>query len=297
MKYEFENWNLIASIDTVSIKTPNKISIIPKGVTVIRIVNDITTFKVNPNTFIGKEIYTFTEYVEVMNRILEGMNVKEFWYSRIDIRFDSYWARYAEVSKINRLLILLYYFDNQTTYNIYQSKNGWNQKDLSFCFRGNSTEIESYNKEEQEFRGMILSRLECRRIRITKPIRQQDISRQIVVAMDFWKEKLLNCLIHYEEMQKQLNRILIEQYWEGVDKGVYNTLNDFIQKNIAYIFSAKQMDDLFIQVGTEKPAWARYNFVKRHKTLKVDFITEKEIRKYVKYLIAQMERFKSDSQT
>lgn len=297
MKYEFENWNLIASVDTVSIKTTDKISIIPKGVTVIRIVNDITTFKVNPNTFIGKEIYTFTEYVEVMNRILVGMNVKEFWYSRIDIRFDSYWARYEEVSKINRLLILLYYFDNQTTYNIYQSKNGWNQKDLSFCFRGNSTEIESYNKEEQESRGMILSRLECRRIRITKPIRQQDISRQIIVAIDFWKEKLLNCLLNYEEMQKQLNGILVEKYWEGMDKGVYNTLNDFIQKNIAYIFSAKQMDDLFMQVGIEKPTLARYNFVKRHKALEVDFITKKEIRLYVKYLITQMERFERNSQT
>lgn len=297
MKYEFENWNLIASVDTVSIKTTDKISIIPKGVTVIRIVNDITTFKVNPNTFIGKEIYTFTEYVEVMNRILVGMNVKEFWYSRIDIRFDSYWARYEEVSKINRLLILLYYFDNQTTYNIYQSKNGWNQKDLSFCFRGNSTEIESYNKEEQESRGMILSRLECRRIRITKPIRQQDISRQIIVAIDFWKEKLLNCLWNYEEMQKQLNGILVEKYWEGMDKGVYNTLNDFIQTNIAYIFSAKQMDDLFMQVGIEKPTLARYNFVKRHKALEVDFITKKEIRLYVKYLITQMERFERNSQT
>ena len=96
-------------------------------------------------------------------------------------------------------------------------------------------------------------------------------------------------------MQHGQNVELYRQYIDGMEKGIYNNSSDFMQKNIEYIFSGKQMEELFAMMGATNPKNARYNFVTRHKALDVKFIKVKDMERYVKYLCSCLDNFLLDS--
>lgn len=293
---------VVASIDTLSIRTrDNEVSLPeePKGAAedTGHSHDGITSVKINPNKFAGREVRSFNEYCEQMRKLLDGSGIKKFWYSRVDFRFDSYQpeGRYEELEKINRALILCYYCQHpDIRENLYETRHAWNRRRLSICYRANTVQLEFYNKEEQEKSGMILSRLELRNTRLGELKETAPLDRPKYLAQ-VWKAQLVGCVSAYEEMQHGQNVELYRQYIDGMEKGIYNNASDFIQKNVEYIFSGNQMEELFAMMGATNPKNARYNFVTRHKALDVKFIKVKDMERYVKYLCSCLDNFLLDS--
>lgn len=92
-------------------------------------------------------------------------------------------------------------------------------------------------------------------------------------------------------MQHGQNIELYRQYIDGMENGIYNNASDFVQKNIEYIFSGQQMEELFAMMGATNQKNARYNFVTRHKNLEIKFIKTKDLANYVNYLCSCMDEF------
>lgn len=298
---------IIASIDTLAISTPDTlrkseqnadVSDLPEGVKDIGrdtpkdIGRNLTSYKINPNTNAGQEIYTFSGFQEQMRTILEDMKISRFWYSRVDFRFDSYQpsGSYENMEKLNRALIMCYFFKHPISRNLYETRHGWNRKRLSFCYRTNTVQLEFYNKPEEERTSMILSRLELRSVSLARTKDNFLIDRPVKLAQR-WKEKLVECIGVYQQMQHEQNAVLFQQYQAGMQSGIYNNATDFIQKNIEYIFTGEQMEELFWMMGAANPKTARYNFVSRHKKLTINFIKDKELRAYILYLISCLDEF------
>lgn len=289
---------VVASIDTLSIRTPDNDLLLPDAAEDTGHSKDgITSIKINPNKFAGYEVYSFSDYRQQMRQILDGSGINQFWYSRVDFRFDSYQpeGRYQEMEKINRALILSYYCQHPDIRdNLYETRHAWNRKRLSICYRANTVQLEYYNKEEQEKSGTVLSRLELRNTRLGELKDTFPLDRPYHLAQ-VWKAQLVGCVAAYEDMQHGQNVELYRQYIDGMEKGIYNNSSDFVQKNIEYIFSGKQMEELFAMMGAANPKNARYNFVTRHKNLDVKFIKVKDMERYVKYLCSCLDNFLLDS--
>ena len=64
-----------------------------------------------------------------------------------------------------------------------------------------------------------------------------------------------------------------------------------MRHNMDFVFTAKQMEELYSSMGVQNPVQARYNFIKRNKGLDTSFYTEKDIDKYVFYLIDRLDLF------
>lgn len=293
-----DNLKLIASIDTLSIRTPDNDLLLPNGAEDTGHSKDgITSLKVNPNKFAGYEVYSYSDYRDKMRNLLDGSGVEQFWYSRVDFRFDSYQpaGRYLSLEKVNRALILCYYCQHpDAKQNLYETRHGWNRQRLSICYRANTVQLEFYNKEIQEKSGMVLSRLELRNTRLGQLKDTFPLDRPYYLAQ-VWKAQLADCIEVYEQMQLDQNEILFQQYKDGIAKGIYNNAADFVQKNIEYIFTGKQLEELFKLMGAANPKNARYNFVTRHRDLALNFIKPKDLAKYVKYLCSRFDMFFDDS--
>ena len=114
-KNPYDKLELLASIDTVSIKTTDDF-IIPaqtqdgrpfKGAKLVGRDNRSETpiIKLNVNTYAERELYNLDEYMNNLQLILEDMHIQNYWYSRVDIRFDSFIYSWDDLAKLNRLVI------------------------------------------------------------------------------------------------------------------------------------------------------------------------------------------------
>ena len=253
------NWNLIASIDTVSIRTRDFVEVpLPKGVIKTYAYNDIQTFRINPNAYKGYEIYSLSKYKAVMQEIINLLGLSDFWYSRIDIRLDSYIAEYPEVEKINKLLILLLYCQNPASNNLYQSIHGMTGEKIDSCYRGSTVQVESYDKAREDPSWMVLSRLELRSTKLLERTRAD-----VPAVLASWERRLGGCMAFYDKAIYQKTEALKTLYFAGRAAGVYNSPADFVQKNIDDIYIPQQMDALLAALGVKNPAHTRYNLKKR----------------------------------
>ena len=86
-----------------------------------------------------------------------------------------------------------------------------------------------------------------------------------------------------------INHSLLKHYMENRAK--YPTANEFMRHNMDFVFTAKQMEELYSSMGVQNPVQARYNFIKRNRGLDTSFYTEKDIEKYICYLIKRLNLF------
>lgn len=94
---DFESLELVCSIDTLSICVDERPESLIRGVSENKRNNSETiSLKINPNTYVGYDIHSYNEYLEVMRKILQEMEIEKFWYTRVDFRFDSYTSSYEE---------------------------------------------------------------------------------------------------------------------------------------------------------------------------------------------------------
>ena len=92
-------------------------------------------------------------------------------------------------------------------------------------------------------------------------------------------------------MVQAQNEVLMQEYSEGKEKHLYSSPMDFAKHNVDYIFTAKQLDDLFAQMGVKNPTTARYNFVKRYSNGETLFFKQKDLVAYSKHLSKKMGAF------
>lgn len=281
---------MIASIDTVSIKTREAVtSTLPKGVIKTYSRDDIQTFRINPNAYAGFDIYNLSTYEDVMQEIVNLLGLSDFWYSRIDIRLDSYIAEYQEVEKINKLLILLLYCQNPSTNNLYGSIHGMTGEKIDSCYRGNTVQVEAYDKAREEPSGMVLSRLELRSTKLLEKTRAD-----VPAVLSHWERRLDRCLTSYDIALEKKTEALKTLYFKGRAAGVYNSPSDFVQKNIGDIYTPQQMDALFTEIGEktqEQARRARYNLKKHHPDLSLDYISKKTLASYISEIQKKMSEF------
>lgn len=278
---------MIAGIDTVSIKTRDSVSdTLPKGAIKTYAYNDIQTFRINPNAYKGYEIYSLQEYKAVVQEIINLLGLSDFWYSRIDIRLDSYIAEYPEVEKINKLLILLLYCQNPASNNLYQSIHGMTGEKIDSCYRGSTVQVESYDKAREEPSWMVLSRLELRSTKLLERTRAD-----VPAVLASWERRLGGCLAFYDKAIYQKTEALKTRYFAGRAAGVYNSPSDFVQKNIDDIYTPQQMDALLAALGVKNPAQVRYNLKKRHPDLSLDYISQKTLAFYISEIQKKISEF------
>ena len=290
--------DIVSSIDTLSIITPEPHNQLPDGAedtghrTPKNSSTELTSLKINPNKYAGYEIYHFDDYRSKMSALLKEVGISQFWYSRVDFRFDSYQpeASYDKVEKVNRALIMCYYYQNPISQNLYETKHGWNRQRLSYCYKASTVELEFYNKEIEEPGGSVLSRLEVRSKRLGELKDVFPMDRPYYLAQR-WKAQLSDCVDAYSAMQHEQNNVLYQQYIDGKSNGIYNSPADFVQKNTDYIFTGEQMDELFSMMGAADPKRTRYNFIARHKKLDVKFIKASNLAQYVDYLCSRLDAF------
>lgn len=298
-KNKYADLNLYCGIHTVSIRTDQQPRLDSSGNLPVGVEDrgmsktGMLTLKINPNKYVGDgvELYGFADYCAAMREILSDMQIDHYYYNRIDVRFDSYSARYEDVDKLNRALILSFWHINRSTDNIYQSDHGWSKRRLSFAFHGNTSEIESYNKEEEDPTGLVLSRLEVRSVRQQAPRAQQSEAIKPLAVMQSWKAALRGSVPEYDKMLADRNKVLEEEYSKGKAKGRYPSINSFVRQNIGDVYSTKQLDDLFSLLDAAQPTKARYNFIQRNPLLQKEFFSTKDLQSYVDYLCACMDRY------
>ena len=297
-KSKFADLNLLCGIDTVSIRTDQQPRTdssgkLPEGVTDIGSSNGLITLKINPNKWCGDgiELYSFADYCAAMRGILAQMQIDHYYYSRIDVRFDSYCSQFDHVDKLNRALILSYWHINRSSDNLYQTDHGWTKRRLNFAFRGTTTEIESYNKEVEEKTGFVLSRLEVRSVRQSAPKMQQTEATKPIAILNRWKAALRGSVPEYDKMLADRNRVLQEEYSKGKAQGRYPSINSFVRQNIGDVYSTKQLDDLFSLLDAAQPTKARYNFMQRNPLLQKEFFSDKDLQNYVEYLCACIDNY------
>lgn len=219
-----------------------------------------------------------------MEEIVSLLGVSDYWYSRIDFRFDSYTAEYREVEKINRLLVYLFYCLHPAGENLYNSVHGLTGQKIDACFRGSTLQVESYDKAREEPSNMILSRLE---IRETKLLERSKVD--IDSAIRGIQRRLDACLGVYDNGLAMQSKALQSAFL--AEKALYNSPADFVQKNLSRIYTPQQMDEVFALLGVQNPAQARYNLIKRHPDLNIEFISKKAIELYILELKEKMSLF------
>lgn len=298
-KSKFADLNLLCGIHTVSIRTDQQPRLDSSGNLPVGVEDrgmsktGMLTLKINPNKYVGDgvELYSFGDYCAAMRQILKQMQINHYYYSRIDVRFDSYCSEYEHVDKLNRALILSYWHINRSSDNLYQTDHGWTKRRLNFAFRGTTTEIESYNKEVEEKTGFVLSRLEVRSVRQSAPKAQQTEATKPIAILNRWKAALRGSVPEYSKMLSEKNKLLQSEYIEGKAQGRYQSVNSFVRQNIADVYSKQQLDDLFSLLDAAQPTKARYNFMQRNPLLEKEFFSEKDLHDYVEYLCACMDRY------
>lgn len=298
-KNKFDRLNLYCGIHTVSIRTDQQPRLDNNGNLPVGVEDrgmsktGMLTLKINPNKYVGDgvELYSFSDYCAAMRSILSDMGIDHYYYNRIDVRFDSYCARYEEVDKLNRALILSYWHINRSTDNIYQSNHGWTKRRLSFAFHGTTSEIESYNKEQEDPTGFVLSRLEVRSVRQQAPRAQQSEAIKPLAVMQSWKAALRGSVPEYDKMLSDRNKLLQNEYIEGKTQGRYPSINSFVRQNISDVYSKQQLDNLFFLLDCVNPTKARYNFMQRNPLLEKEFFLEKDLQNYVEYLCSCIDNY------
>ena len=149
-KDKLNNYTLKGSIHTFSIKIPGQIGDVPELLddcisSNISIDGQITTSIINLNKIEG-DIFKFTDFIEKMKILSELLNISQYKFIRVDMRFDNYDNQhYREFAKLNRYLISMLAVAYKIK-NAYRTENLFNQSKLSVAIKNDYFELENYDR-------------------------------------------------------------------------------------------------------------------------------------------------------
>lgn len=278
-KEKLNKYRLTGSIHTLSIRVDGAVGVIPKEYSdAVKCSSrkteqgTVTTCILNLNKIEG-EIYSFWEFLLMLQTVLNSMGIMKYRIIRADMRFDSFeLEHYQEFSKLNRYLISML----AVTYhvrNTYFTQDLFSQKQLSVAVKNKYFEIENYDKEaESNGTDAACSRLEER----SKSWKNNDFINEFV---GHWFRRWDKAIEKRAWVHKRYNDELERIYKEGKNSFPvqFRSLTDFLIQYRGCIFCKEQMVELlsrFDEVGAEKAEIRAKNHKSRNG---IEYFSENDI--------------------
>lgn len=280
MNKKLQDYTMVGSIHTVSIKTPGIIAV-PKAYKDIllcrsRVIDDKpeTTCKINLDK-ISDNIYSYKEFQKIWEILLDSAGIEEYKIIRADFRLDTSdpW-HYQKFAKLNRYLISMLAVTYHV-YNAYKTDNLFTSKQLSVAIKNRYIECENYDKEaESKGHDVALSRFEIR----SKDFPCSDFKKEFV---EHWGKRWDKAIRHISEVHQRYNTALIQQYNSGKKTFPvkFRSLTDFLIQYQNCIFSKNQFIQLLSHFPeVENPTTRAKSYKKKYGT---DFYTPDDIQSAV----------------
>lgn len=248
-------------------------------------------YRFNPDNTM-RDTSAFNGYQEALDYMLQTSNLINPVKTRIDFRFDLYSGLYVDVFKLNKLLLLLLaeYCDIN---NRYQCIDMLTAELKTLCVKNQYIEAEAYNKAIQEPDSGVMCRLELR----SKKLYDDDAEAEKELReLDKWFIRLANCTIAstFNKLIKGLNDNLMERYADGQKRKAFANTAEFVTKYEDFIFSTKQLVDLYNRLGYKNPNAQATKYKKSHR---LECFSLNDIRNYAQSIRASAERFCADYNT
>lgn len=253
---------------------------------------DITRFKyrINPDKKVERDIHSFSEYITVINDIFEELELEDILICRVDFRFDDYNNEYSDLFKLNQLL---FYLLSIKQFKIKDYCSFGIKSPISKTLRIHNSHIEAefYNKKIQEPNSKIKSRLELR----TKGMNHsiwfeigESKKRIEEIELDRWIDRLDKVANlkkeDYDNAFEKLNNEIIKCYNADIERKEYRKgdYNSMIQRYNKYIFTRRQLVDLFKRLNYNSPESMASKYKKSH--VGIEFFSNYEVKKYIKLI-------------
>jgi hypothetical protein len=277
-KGKLKNVNLAASIDTLSIISPQAAQID----TEVEYLNDIKTIKggrfqeeryqyiINPNNTVSGELSTYGEYLAAIHEILAEMGITMYYKNRVDFRIDSKEDNFNELLKLNKCIILLLSMKYDVK-NRYQSYDPLSLENLTIRIQNKYFEAENYNKAYEEPGGVVKNRLELR----SKSMRKDYCIPELI---EKWSKRLDDLPKYYDILQDKCNTELAARWQKEKGnraKGVF----EFVRKYQDNIFCRRQLINFFRMTGEKDPVKSADNFKQNNR---IEYFSLKDIEHYIK---------------
>lgn len=284
-------YELKADIHTFSIKTLDEIKAIDESVeqcinSVTKGLNGVTSITINPNKLRG-DIFTFSEFCSVVNEIFEKLGVKNYRFTRVDFRFDSYDPQhYRTFAKLNRYLLSAFSV-MYTVENSYRTKNMFSQKLLSMAIKNSRFELENYNRaEKSKITGnkneMAQARLEERTVAKAFGELYKDtiLDNFSLLKYEFnvnWVRRWLSVPDYLGCVQDKYNDELEAFYKEEsqLPHPEFRNVTEFVMIYQSCFFTRKQLIQFLQRMNNVKNAEERAKSYKR--TYDIEFFSQKDI--------------------
>lgn len=254
--------------------------------------NDLTVYskQTNRNVPIGdcESLADFQLHVADWARV-EGVPPEAIAFSRADFAVDYCTAEGAEqFRQLCDMLILAF----NIKHNVQPKDQYYGETHTTMEHKNNKTkwgpfELECYRKDIQSMNSGIQWRFEMRYLQ-NKRRQKRKLYRDILPMLNELRAELRSLPDFYEAAQKAMNTTLVRKFQESLaGSGGAVRLNEFIFLNRDRVFSWKQIQDLFAELGSKDPKNSTRNY---HRPRKVHtLIDETKFTKFIEMLDSCME--------
>ena len=254
-KIKMEQYNQIGSIHTATIvttKTDINTDDLPEEIqnciNAISTSGNITKIIINPNKLNG-DIFTFSGFKNAMDIITgeNGLNLEEYYFRRVDFRFDSYDPDFFEsYEKLHRYIVALIAVTYKTRNQI-ESIDLFDLDLKTIVAKNDYFEIEYYNrdlknKETGNTTEPAKARLELRaKAKNISPGWTMNDLKDVFLSV--WISRLEKSIMNRDLVYQRFNDTLERRYFKDKQKPqkIYRDLTDFLVKHQDRIFDRKQM--------------------------------------------------------
>lgn len=233
------------------------------------------------------KLYCYSKFLKKCKSVFSDLHNP--YISRIDVAWDSEDSKYFEASKKHFRYLL-------TAFKLaYKSNNSFNVKDLlsdddkSFWVKTSYFDVTFYNKglqvDGKNIRETTQARFELRFKRLM--IRNiENLQEALNVQM---KNKIMRIIPFLEDVQDEYNRSLIETYKTGYFRKVTELISVYQDR----IFTKQQLIRLLneLDVSSSDKEKMAENLKYRYG---IKFISEKEMKEFVKEIMLDMKNFFED---
>lgn len=291
---KFKNFDLKSSVDTVQIKTMEQSAVSKTDAPYID--SEYETFNsdgstkafsyiINPNTYLGQDSYSITQQGDAMQDILIQMQIENFNFNRVDLRFDFFNVSYDKLFKLNRLFLSVYRSQHcRGRVSNYMSYDGERYDPLTCRISSSRYQIECYNKRAEEPKGPVETRLECRSMKLKDGTSIVDVANQ-------WKKEILDVPDGFDKFIEKADKAIYEMMLTDSKNGIKPNPEVFLSKIRDYVYTSQQVANVYRMMGgyaNPEVAARRYR-----RSYHLDVVTKHDLADYCRVLVAAIDRYLS----
>ena len=276
-----KNINIYVGIDTLQVRSDSESKLTHSEAPYINktiCLNADTgaySYRLNPDKANDNlNIYNYGDYERICSVMINEMGLENPVKTRIDFRVDSFDNNYAQLEKLNKLIILLL-AQCYTLHNRYQSKDPLTLDSLCIRVQSDRLEVENYNKGIQEPMGEVKNRIEFR----SKKLSDTDFYKEPTEFLK-WCSRLDKAVTkeNYLQLQNTANFYLVQQYKQEKIENATLTLNEFLHQYRSNIWTRQQLINFFTEIGCKNPIEQAKAYKRRKE---IEFFTFKDLRFYI----------------